>query len=128
MGPIRYNSYSKHLPDIYDVPGTTLSILGHLMLTTIFRGRSYSCPYFAKLREVINMPKITPLINGVAQIQTPVLRLQNLHLAKPSHSILVFIKQNIDSFRCASYEMGDSFCLKREYPLSNELISQDRLG
>lgn len=51
-------SYSKHLPNVYYVPGTTVSILTTQSPTT-FRQTAYSHLHFAKLREVINLPKIT---------------------------------------------------------------------
>lgn len=91
-----------------------VSVLTHLMLTTTFRGRYYSHSYFTKLREVTNWLKITQLVNGVVQIQTPAFWLQNLRLAKPSHCILLFIKQDIDSFRCVCYAVCENCCLRRE--------------
>lgn len=113
-GPITYSDYSKYLPNIYYVPGITLSVLTHLMLTTTFRGRYYSHFHFTKLREVSNWPKITQLVNGVAQIRTPAFWLQNLHLANQSHCLLLFIKQDIDSFRCICYVARENYCLRRE--------------
>lgn len=72
-GSVAYSSYSKHLPNVYYVPGTTVSIFTYSILATTFRQTAYSHLHFAKLREVINLPKITQPVNGIAQIQTPAL-------------------------------------------------------
>lgn len=80
------------LPNTYYVPSTTLSILTDLILTIPFRGRLYSHPHFTKFREFINLPKITQLVNSVAQIQ----------YQHSDSSIYTWVNRHVyvDSFRC----------------------------
>lgn len=80
------------LPNIYYVPGSTLSIFADLILTIPFRGRLYSHPLFTKFREFINLPTITQLVNCVAQFQ----------YQHSDSRIYTWVKHHVhvDSFRC----------------------------